>query len=266
MSTASTSTGTSSGAATCNSGPLERILVWDLPTRVFHWSLAASFAIAWLTAESERLRNVHLVAGYSLLVLIAFRLVWGLAGTRYARFAAFVRGPAAVMRYLRSLGGRRPEHHVGHNPAGALAIIALLVLGTMAGLSGWATYNDTIGGEWAEDLHEGVANGMLAVVLLHLAGVVVSSVLHRENLVRAMITGRKAGDAADGIRTPHRLAGWLLAGLLAALWSVGLGDGPARLPGMELAPTAGATDQTRTGESREYREHRDAGERGEQHH
>ena len=166
------------------------ILVWDLPTRVFHWLLALSFAGAYVTAESEHWRLVHVTLGYTVGGLIAFRLLWGLAGTRYARFASFVRGPSAVLRYLRSLFSGQPEHHVGHNPAGALAIVALLALGATLVLTGWSTYNE-IGGEWLEELHEGVANTMLAVVLVHIAAVLLSSRLHHENLVRAMITGLK---------------------------------------------------------------------------
>lgn len=232
------------------SGQSMRILVWDVPTRVFHWSLAASFAIAWLTAESERLRNLHLVAGYTLLVLLAFRLLWGLTGTRYARFAEFLRGPGAIVRYLRSLFSGRPEHHVGHNPAGALAIVGLLLLGLLTGASGWVTYNE-IGGEWWEELHEGVATGMLAVVLVHLAGVVVSSVLHRENLVGAMLTGRKSGAPEDGIGKSRIGVALLLVALLTAIWGVGLRDSPATLPGLDLAASSsggtgsmGATGET----------------------
>lgn len=168
----------------------QRIRVWDFPTRLFHWSLATSFTVAFVTAESERWRDIHVFAGYTLLGLITFRLVWGLIGSRHARFSDFVRGPAAVLRYLRSLLSSRPEHHVGHNPAGGLVIVLLLVLGLASGASGWATYNES-GGEWLEELHEGLANAMLALVAVHLAGVAVASLIHRENLVKAMITGYK---------------------------------------------------------------------------
>lgn len=228
--------GTTSGEVPAAESPT-RILVWDLPTRIFHWSLAASFAIAWLSAESERWRDVHLVAGYAFLALIAFRLVWGIAGTRYARFTEFIRGPAAICRYLRSLLSGRPEHHVGHNPAGGLAIVLLLGLGLLTGLSGWAAYNE-VGGPWGEaleDLHEAFANGMLAVVLVHIVGVVVSSLAHRENLIRAMITGRKAGSAAEGIVRSRALVALSLAVALAGIWGFGLLDSPARLPGLDVA-------------------------------
>lgn len=193
------------------------ILVWDLPVRVFHWLLALSFAGAYVTAESERWRLVHVTLGYTVGGLIVFRLLWGLIGTRHARFASFVRGPAAVLRYLRSLLSGQPEHHVGHNPAGALSIVALLALGAMLVFTGWSTYNE-VGGDWLEELHEGVANTMLAVVLVHIAAVLLSSRLHHENLVRAMITGRKQGEPTESARRPWRVLGVLLLAAVLAFW------------------------------------------------
>lgn len=168
----------------------QRIRVWDLPTRLFHWTLAASFAVAWVTHESERLMNIHITAGYFMLGLIGFRLVWGFVGNRHARFKEFVRSPSAVARYLTSLIEGRPEHHLGHNPAGAIVIVLLLALGVGTSVSGWFALDD-FGGKLFEELHESLAGVMLAVVGLHLAGVIVSSLLHRENLVKAMITGYK---------------------------------------------------------------------------
>jgi cytochrome b len=168
----------------------DRVLVWDLPVRLFQWLLAASFAGAYLTSESERWRQVHVVFGYTVAGLIAFRVLWGFVGGRYARFSEFVRGPSAAYDYVKSLLTGRPQHYTGHNPAGALAIVALLALGALAALSGYATYND-FGGEWLEEVHEALANTMLALVVLHLAGVLVGSIAHGENLVRAMLTGRK---------------------------------------------------------------------------
>jgi cytochrome b len=166
------------------------IRVWDLPVRIFHWLLALSFTGAFVTAESERLREVHVMLGYTVLGLLAFRLVWALVGTRYARLSSFAFGPRAVAEYLRSLLTTHPKHYLGHNPAGSWVIYLLILLGITAGATGYATYND-IGGDWMEDLHEGAANAMLALVFVHVAGVVVSSLLHRENLVKAMVTGYK---------------------------------------------------------------------------
>ncbi len=166
------------------------IRVWDLPTRIFHWSLVASFAIAFLTAESEKLRDIHVVAGYTLAGLIAFRLLWGFVGGSYSRFAEFLPTPRKLIDYLKSLIDGRPQHYIGHNPAGAVAIFLLLGFGIVAAASGWAAYED-LGGHFLEELHEGAANGMMAIVVIHIAGVIVSSWLHRENLILAMITGWK---------------------------------------------------------------------------
>ena len=165
-------------------------LVWDLPVRVFHWSLVLSFAGAWLSAESEYWKLWHLGFGYSMALLVAFRLVWGLVGTRYARFTQFVRGPAAVKAYFRSYSRGTPQHHVGHNPAGALAILGILVLVVLTVLSGYASYEE-IGGEWLSDLHDAMASLLMGIVVLHVAAVIVTSVLHKENLIRAMLTGKK---------------------------------------------------------------------------
>ena len=195
-----------------------RILVWDAPVRVFHWLMVLSFAGAYLSAESERWRLLHVTLGYTMAGLVAFRILWGLLGTRHARFASFVRGPGAVGRYLKSLLQRRPEHHTGHNPAGALAILALLLLTLGVTAAGWATYQE-IGGKWLEETHEVLANLMLAVVGVHVAGVVMGSWLHRENLVAAMLTGRKAGPPQDAVRGAWRsVAALMLAAVLGFWW------------------------------------------------
>ncbi len=203
-----------------------KVLVWDAPVRVFHWLMVLSFAGAWLTAEGERWRLLHVTLGYTMVALVAFRLLWGVIGSRTARFASFVRGPRAVARYLGSLVRGRPEHHVGHNPAGALAIVALLALAAVTTATGWFAYQD-IGGGWLEELHEGAAGAMLAVVGVHVAGVFVSSWLHRENLVAAMVNGRKPGAPGEGIRRPWRPVAALLAAAVIGLWWVQWRDAPA---------------------------------------
>ncbi|WGZ93915.1 MAG: cytochrome b/b6 domain-containing protein [Candidatus Thiothrix putei] len=178
---------------------LQRILVWDVPTRVFHWSLALSFAGAYVTAESERYRDIHLALGYVLLGLLVFRLVWGLVGTAYARFSAFTFTPSQVKAYLLGLLSKQPPHYVGHNPAGGVAIFALLALGLLISVSGLGLEWEIGAEDFMEELHEIAANLMLLVVLVHIAGVLISSVLHRENLVRAMFTGYKQSATAAGI-------------------------------------------------------------------
>ena len=196
-----------------------KILVWDTPVRVFHWLLVLSFAGAYLTAESERWRLVHVSLGYTMGGLVAFRILWGLLGTRYARFGSFVRGPASVLRYVRSLLSGQPEHHLGHNPAGAVAIVLLLLVSIGIVATGWASYNE-VGGDWLEELHEGAANFMLAVAGLHVAGVVVSSWLHRENLVRAMVTGQKEGVPEEGIRRAWRPLALLMLVAVLGFWGL----------------------------------------------
>ena len=177
----------------------QKIRIWDAPVRVFHWLLVLSFAGAYLTAESEYWRLVHVTLGYTLGGLLAFRLVWGVIGTRYARFSNFVRGPAAVIRYLKSIQAKQPEHHLGHNPAGAVAIVLLMLLGLGITATGYITYND-LGPDWVAELHELAVNAMVLVIIGHLVGVVTASLQHKENLVRSMVTGFKTGAADQGIR------------------------------------------------------------------
>ena len=191
---------------------MQPILVWDAPVRVFHWLMVLCFVGAYLTSDSEAWRLVHVTLGYTMAGLVVFRLVWGLLGTRYARFASFVRGPRSVARYLRTLLRHDPEHHTGHNPAGALAIVGILGLTIAIAASGWATYND-VTGEWAADLHEVVGNAMLLLIGIHIAGVAVSSWLHNENLPRTMVTGRKVGAPQHGIRS----AWWTVAAAMLAV-------------------------------------------------
>jgi cytochrome b len=199
-------------------GAPTRVLVWDAPVRVFHWLMVLSFAGAYLTAESERWRLLHVTLGYTMAGLFAFRLLWGLVGTRHARFASFVRGPAAAMRYLRSLLRRQPEHHAGHNPAGALAIVALLLLAAAVTGSG-AAMDFGLAGHWLEEAHEAAANIMLALVAVHVVAVIASSWLHRENLVRAMVSGRKRARPPEAIRGAWRgIAALLLAAVLGFWW------------------------------------------------
>lgn len=215
-----------------------RILVWDIPTRVFHWLLVACFVAAWLSAESERLRDIHVLSSYVLLALIGFRLVWGLVGSRYARFSEFVRGPSAVLAYLRGLMQGHPPAFTGHNPAGALAIVALLGLGVASGVTGWLAFNE-IGGEAVAESHETVANAMLALVFLHILAVVISSLLHGENLVKAMLTGYKSGTSGTGIRHAHGVVALLLVvGLAAFGWALVQGKLPALWDPIS-APVAG---------------------------
>jgi cytochrome b len=206
-----------------------KILVWDAPTRLFHWGLAASFVGAYLTGESERWRDLHVMFGYTIAGLIAFRVLWGLLGTHYARFASWPLAPRRTVAYLRSLLARAPQHFVGHNPAGSWAIVALLSLLAVAAVTGWAALLEIGPDEALAEVHEAAVNITLALVLVHIAGVIVSSRLHRENLVRAMVTGYKC--AAAGARAAASPRWWV-----AALVVVGIGvfwSGAVPVPGLE---------------------------------
>lgn len=214
----------------------QRILIWDLPTRIFHWVLALSFAGAFLTAETERYRDLHLSLGYLMLGLIAFRLIWGFVGSRYARFSSFTFRPSEVIDYLKSLLQRSPQHYLGHNPAGALAIFLLIGLTLLTGGSGVLLYFE-VGGEAFEEVHEVFANGMLAVVCIHIAGVIVSSLLHGENLVRSMITGHKHGTPEQGISRAFGWLGVIMAAIIVAFLAFYQPSGAGSASGPEAAST-----------------------------
>ena len=222
-----------------------RILVWDLPLRVFHWVLAASFAGAFLTAESERVRDLHLLCGYTFAGAIAFRLLWGFVGTRHARFSALRFGPGASRRYLLSLLRGRPDRHLGHNPPGAVMIPLLLGLGLAIAASGWAVYADA-GGEWLAEAHEIAATVMLVAVAGHVLGVMAVSVLQRENLVLPLITGRKRGAPGEGIRSSRPLAALLLLIALAGLWLPGIAARERRLAASAQSASIAAAGEPAT--------------------
>lgn len=194
---------------------MNKVLIWDWPVRIGHWLLVGAFALAWLTGESEEWRLVHACAGGTVVGVILFRLLWGIAGTRHARFTSFVRGPGAVLDYVSGLLRGTESSYAGHNAAGGWAIVALLALGLLTGASGWLVYQD-MGGEWLEEVHEALASGMLAVAAIHVAGVVVSSLAHRENLVRAMLTGFKRGKPEEAIASARPLIVLLMLGWVAA--------------------------------------------------
>lgn len=194
-----------------------KVLVWDAPTRVFHWALVLCFAGAYLTAEDDNWMIVHVTLGYTFGALVLFRLVWGFVGTRYARFSSFVRGPQAILGYLRSIMRGQPQHFTGHNPAGAVFIVITLLLAIPLVASGYLLYKE-ITGEWMEDVHESVANIMLVLVFAHIGAVILSSWLHRENLVRAMFSGRKRGAPGEGITRSFAWLGVVLVAAMLVFW------------------------------------------------
>jgi len=198
-----------------DAGTSGKVRVWDPLVRVFHWGLVAAFATAWLTADE--LETTHEIAGYVVAGLVAFRLIWGIVGGQYARFAQFLKGPAAIIAYLGDMTLGRERRYLGHNPAGAAMILALLVTLSGTAFTGWLMaepgrvvmlpdlpqivapafadddgHKSGAGGEEAlEELHEILANLMLLLAALHVGGVVLASFRHHENLARAMVTGDK---------------------------------------------------------------------------
>lgn len=199
--------------------------VWDLPVRVFHWALVACFAGAYALGDTERWRNVHVTLGYTVLGLIAFRLLWGFVGTHHARFRSFAFSPLAAVRHLRDEVAGRAQRHLGHNPAGSWAVYGLLLLGIATGVTGYLTFN-AVGGEAFEEVHEACANAWLALVVLHVLGVVFSSFMQRENLVRAMVTGRKRGGASGAEPRSWRGLGVTLAAAVVGFWTWSLTTQP----------------------------------------
>ncbi|MGL5391249.1 MAG: cytochrome b/b6 domain-containing protein [Shewanella sp.] len=185
------------------SNTVQTIKVWDLLIRIFHWSLVAFFAIAYLTEGEDEWMNIHSYAGYSVLMLMLFRLLWGAIGSYHARFSHFVTRPKVALAYLKGLISGSAKDYLGHNPAGAMMIIALLISISLTGFSGMALYATDGHGPLAmslfaslpedplKEVHEFFANLTLALVIIHVGGVIVSSRLHHENLVKAMITGKK---------------------------------------------------------------------------
>jgi cytochrome b len=219
-----------------------RLFVWDVPTRVFHWSLLALGALAWATAEGESdfWLQVHLAAGYGVLGLLVFRLVWGFTGTRHALFGSFVRPWHAVWGYTKKLAALRPPHSIGHNPLGGWMVILLLAMlagVVVTGLFGAESENGVqetagplahlvsaaVASEMIE-MHEELFNILLILVGIHVAGVIADIVLTRDNLVRAMITGYKEvtpENANAGAGTvPYGRAAVAVAAALAAIWLV----------------------------------------------
>ncbi len=196
------------------------VKVWDIAVRIFHWSLVAGFVTAYLSGDENEF--LHVNAGYVVLGLIAFRVLWGFVGTKHARFADFIYSPAKIFAYARSLASGSPRHYLGHNPLGGAMVIALLISLSLACYSGLKLYaaedgkgplaeagslsiitpayahegghhnvKDKAAADFWEETHELFVNLCLGLIGLHIAGVVVSSVLHREKLVKAMITGTK---------------------------------------------------------------------------
>lgn len=181
----------------------ERVKVWDPVVRLFHWTLALG-CIANLTVLREA-EGPHTVVGYVLLAALGIRVLWGVVGSRHARFSDFVPSPARLAGYLRALSRGQEPRYLGHNPAGAAMMLALMALVAATGLTGWMMGLDAFWGEsWLEDIHEALANVILIMAALHVLGALVESWRHRENLIAAMVTGWKR--PASGTDVDHAAA------------------------------------------------------------
>lgn len=181
--------------------PPAQVYVWDSFVRLFHWSLVAAFTVAYLTEDD--LLEVHVWAGYVVGALLVARVVWGFVGPSHARFADFIYAPGETLRYVRDLVLFRAERHLGHSPGGGAMVLLLLVFLAATVTTGLVVYGgeqqagplagmftkDT--GEAVEEAHELFANITLGLALAHIAAVIFASFAHRENLVRAMVTGYK---------------------------------------------------------------------------
>ena len=179
------------------------VRVWDPFVRIFHWSLVLTFTIAWLSGDE--LEVLHINAGYAVLGLVLLRIVWGFVGTHHARFRDFIYPPAEVKSFLKDTLMQRARRYLGHNPAGGMMIILMLVSLVITTVTGIAYYGiedgagplamlagiPEAGEEMLEEVHEFFANLMVLLVVVHVIGVVIESQFHHESLIRAMLTGRK---------------------------------------------------------------------------
>lgn len=202
-----------------------RVLVWDLPIRIFHWLLAAAFLLAWVLAvtsdDESRAFAVHGLLGLFIGALVVFRLVWGFLGTRHARFSGFANRPAALAAYVKGILFGPTREYVGHNPASSYATWAMLIL--LVGLI-WTGVEMGSGNESVEELHEILAHSMLALVGIHVLGVILHTVRHRDPITLGMIDGRKRGPSSAAIRSARPISG-LVVGVLMAAWAAGLWRG-----------------------------------------
>ncbi len=178
--------------------PMRLMRVWDAPVRLLHWGLVAAVALSWWSRHDTG--PLHERVGYAVIALLAARLAWGFVGSRYARFAQFVRAPGPTLAYARAAIAGHAPRYIGHNPLGAWMVLALLATLGLLGLTGWLYTTDMFWGYgWLADLHKYLGWALLALIALHVAGMLWTCWAHRENLVRAMVTGNKAAPAGDDV-------------------------------------------------------------------
>ena len=223
---------------------MRRVLVWDLPTRIFHWALFVLVAVAYLTGEDEGVvHQVHVAAGYGIGALILFRVIWGFVGSAHSRFADFARNLRDLPAYLPGLLRLRPRSYVGHNPLGILMIAAMTA--TLVGVLVTGLYG-------GEELHELLANLIVILATVHVAGVLLDSLLTGENLIAAMIGGRKPLSAEAAEREPRPAPRWRALAAVAATVLVVVG-GFMRSEALTWPPpTQGELEDAEHGEAGEH--------------
>lgn len=166
------------------------VKVWDPLLRIFHWSLVALFAFSFFTGDEWK--SAHILSGYTIAGLIVFRLIWGLIGPRHARFASFIYAPGTILAFLRDSFRFRAKRYLGHNPAGGIMVVMLLAMISVIATTGYMMTTDAFWGvDWVEETHEAAVYTTIGLIVLHIAGVILASVEHHENLARAMVTGWK---------------------------------------------------------------------------
>lgn len=198
---------------------MTRLLVWDLPVRLFHLLLGlcflGAFTIANLVDDDSALYSAHMLLGLVMVLMVVLRVIWGFVGTRHARFADFAFGPRAVLGYLRGALTGKAQRHAGHNPGSSVAIFGMLSLVLAVGVTGVLVADGQRG---LKDVHGLLSWGLVIAVVAHLAGVILHTVKQRENITLSMIDGRKAVDPAESIPHARPIVGLVFLALVG-LWS-----------------------------------------------
>lgn len=213
-----------------------RILVWDLPTRLFHWfltvGLVACFSFALFADEHSLWFMTHMILGVVLGLMVVLRVVWGFVGSRYARFHSFLFSPASVLQYIQGAFSPKGLQYVGHNPGSSYAIFGMLFLLGTAVVTGLMMSG---GNEAGEELHAVSSYALIAVVVVHIIGVVWYSVRYQENITLSMFTGTKAGESADAIPSSRPIAAMVFVAVVGIL-TVGLFQNFDRTKGQTKLP------------------------------
>ena len=235
---------------------MNKILIWDIPARLFHWAFAASLtaaiAIGFLVDEEQPLFQLHMLFGIVALFLLGVRVIMGLVGSRYSRFSSYPLRPGEVVAYMISAAFSKTKLYAGNNPGSATAAVLMFLLVPALFISGIG-----YGGEALEELHEAFAWSLLVVIVMHLAGLAWHTIRHRENISLAMVTGKKSGKAEDAISSSHAVWGVAIA-IVAGVWIAALFAGhnastaTVKLPGIGVTLQLGENEGGKVKQDREH--------------